>query len=121
MVWLQKTLRLSNCPARILTKKPPLNPSLPVLKLIHWLPIKYKIHLSMTRSQTCCRSRPTDFSQLTLPPLGPGGPNSPLLSISPCKIHIGSIINTCPGQSLNLKLALQASPSFCYSPHKTIK
>ena len=42
---LQKSQRVQNCLARVVTKAPRFSRSIPLLKSLHWLPIKYRIQI----------------------------------------------------------------------------
>ena len=39
--------RVQNCLARVVTKAPRLRRSTPILKRLHWLPVKFRIHLKI--------------------------------------------------------------------------
>ena len=36
--------RVQNCLARVVTKAPRFSRSVPILKRLHWLPVKFRIH-----------------------------------------------------------------------------
>ena len=44
---LQKLQRVQNCFARVVTKAPRFSRSIPLLKSLHWLPIKFRIQLKI--------------------------------------------------------------------------
>ena len=44
---LTKLQRVLNCLARVLTKSPPFTRSVPLLRSLHWLPVKYRVHFKI--------------------------------------------------------------------------
>ena len=44
---LQKLQRVQNCLARVVTKAPRFSRSIPLLKSLHWLPIKFRIQFKI--------------------------------------------------------------------------
>ena len=51
---LQKLQRVRNCLARVVTKTPRFSRSIPLLKSLHWLPIKFRIQFKICTSVFCC-------------------------------------------------------------------
>ena len=45
---LSKLQRVQNCLARVVLRAPRFSPSLPLLKHLHWLPVKYKIKFKLS-------------------------------------------------------------------------
>ena len=39
--------RVQNCPARVVTKAPLFSRFVPILKQLHWLPVKFRIHFKI--------------------------------------------------------------------------
>ena len=39
--------RVQNCLARVVTKAPRFSRSVPILKRLHWLPVKFRIHFKI--------------------------------------------------------------------------
>ena len=44
---LTKLQRVLNCLARVVTKSPPFTRSVPLLRSLHWLPVKYRVHFKI--------------------------------------------------------------------------
>ena len=44
---LTKLQRILNCLARVVTKSPPFTHSVPLLRSLHWLPVKYRVHFKI--------------------------------------------------------------------------
>ena len=51
---LQKLQRVQNCLARVVTKAPRFRRSIPLLKSLHWLPIKFRIQFKICTFVFCC-------------------------------------------------------------------
>ena len=44
---LTKLQCILNCLARVITKSPPITRSVPLLRSLHWLPVKYRVHFKI--------------------------------------------------------------------------
>ena len=45
--WMTRLQRVQNCLARVVTKAPRFSRSVPILKRLHWLPVKFRIHFKI--------------------------------------------------------------------------
>ena len=63
---LQKLQRVQNCLARVVTKAPRFSRSIPLLKSLHWLPIKFRIQFKICTFVFRCLNdgQPSDLSSL---------------------------------------------------------
>ena len=44
---INRLQRIKNCLARVITKAPLFSPSVPIIKRLHWLPVKFRIHFKI--------------------------------------------------------------------------
>ena len=62
--------RIQNCLARVVTKAPRFGRSVPILKRLHWLPVKFRIHfkICVITLQTLNDNQPAYLADLLVRP-----------------------------------------------------
>ena len=115
---LTKLQRILNRLARVVTKSPPFTRSVPLLRSLHWLPVKYRVHfkICLLTCKAIQEEQPVYLRSLisiSLPSRSLGSNRGITLSIPIIKTNTGARAFSSCGSSLwnNLPLSVRSATS----------